>query len=89
MVVLTNEVKDRPAASALYAVAQGQATPEQLPPGLLQQGPSALAEAFGSTYTVAVVLVVLCLIPAFFLPRKKIERSPEQMAESPVPAALH
>jgi EmrB/QacA subfamily drug resistance transporter len=89
-VVLTNEVKDRPAASALYAVAQGKTTPEKVGPELLQQGPSALADAFGSTYVVAVVLVVLCLIPALFLPRKRVQKTPEQLAESsPVPVALH
>jgi EmrB/QacA subfamily drug resistance transporter len=88
-VVLTNEVKDRPAASALYAVAQGQADPAQLPPGLLAQGPSALAEAFGSTYVVAVVLVVLCIVPALFLPRRKVARSLDQAGDSPVPVALH
>jgi EmrB/QacA subfamily drug resistance transporter len=88
-VVLTNEVKDRPAASALYAVAQGKATPEQVGPQLLQQGPSALADAFGDTYLVALVLVLLCIVPALFLPRKKIQRTPEQEAENPVPVALH
>ena len=42
---------------------------------MLEQGRSALADAFGSTYTVAFVLIVLCLIPAFFLPRKKVDSS--------------
>jgi EmrB/QacA subfamily drug resistance transporter len=90
-VVLTNEVKDRPAATALYAVQQGLATPEQVGGDAVVKvaGPAALADAFASTYVVAVVLVVLCIIPALFLPRKKIQRTPEQEAESPVPVALH
>ena len=45
---------------------------------------SELAHAFGHTYIVALALTVACLIPAFLLPRKRIE------AASPnPPAAMH
>jgi EmrB/QacA subfamily drug resistance transporter len=89
-VVLTNQIKDSPAAGAFFAVRQGAVPPEQVPPPLLAEGPGALAHAFGNTYLVAVLLIVACIVPAFFLPRRKIERTPEQEAEAAaVPAALH
>lgn len=81
-VVLTNEIKDRPAAGA--ALAQDPNIPREI----VEQGRAALADAFGSTYVVAVVLVALCIVPALFLPRKKIQRTPEQEAEAPM-VAMH
>ena len=33
-----------------------------------------MADAFSSVFVVATILVAFCLIPAFFLPRKKAER---------------
>jgi hypothetical protein len=33
---------------------------------------SQLADSFGTTFTIGVVLVALCLIPAFLLPRHKL-----------------
>ncbi|GGF08792.1 DHA2 family efflux MFS transporter permease subunit [Williamsia phyllosphaerae] len=50
--------------------------------------PSGLAGAFGDTFVVAVVLIVLCLVPAFFLPRKKVSVHTEIGADGePVKAA--
>ena len=69
-VILTNQVFDRPAAATYMGVLQGQIPPEQAPPGLATAGPAALADAFGSTFVVALILTALCLIPAFMLPRK-------------------
>lgn len=57
---------------ALATVIQGAAPADQVPPQVLDAGRSAYAEAFGHTYIVSLVLVVLCLAPAFFLPRKPI-----------------
>ena len=74
-VILTNQVLDSKAASAYLGVVQGAVPAGQVPASVLEQGRSALADAFGSTYTVAFVLIVLCLIPAFFLPRKKVDSS--------------
>jgi MFS family permease len=83
-VILTNQVLGNPAASAYTAVTQGVVPREQVPAEVLAQGPSSLAEAFGGTYLVALVLIVLCIVPALFLPRKKIDRAVEP--ELPVPA---
>ncbi len=33
-----------------------------------------MADAFSTVFVVATILVACCLIPAFFLPRKKAER---------------
>jgi EmrB/QacA subfamily drug resistance transporter len=88
-VILTNQVLDSPSASAYSAVTQGQVPADQVPPGLLAQGQSALAEAFGNTYVVAVVLIVLCIVPALFLPRKRIEKAPDEQDLTAVPVAMH
>jgi MFS family permease len=76
-VILTNQVLASPAASAYSAVTQGQVPASQVPPAVLEAGRSSLANAFGHTYVVALVLVVLCIVPALFLPRKQIPRAVE------------
>jgi hypothetical protein len=88
-VVLTNLVKDDPLAGGYLAVVQGALPADQAPPPVLAEGPAALADAFGSTYMVALTLVVLCLVPAFFLPRRKLPRAQEPAGETAVPVAMH
>jgi fucose permease len=89
-VILTNRVLDSPAATAYTAVTQGAVPADQVPPAVLAQGQSALADAFGYTYVVAVVLIVLCIAPALFLPRKRIERAADPLAQDAVPVgAIH
>jgi EmrB/QacA subfamily drug resistance transporter len=86
-VILTNQVLGDPAASAYSAVTQGRTPASQVPPEMLAQGRSGLADAFGGTYLVGLILVALCIVPALFLPRKKIDRAPEQQQpEVAVPA---
>ncbi|GAA1909663.1 DHA2 family efflux MFS transporter permease subunit [Williamsia serinedens] len=52
---------------------------------LVPPTPSAAAGAFGDTFVVAVVLIAICLVPAFFLPRKKIAvASPDGEPAAPV-----
>lgn len=53
-------------------------------------GMDAAASGFGNTFIVAVVLVAVTLIPAFFLPRKKID-SPlvEEDMDKPAPVIMH
>ncbi|MFD4294258.1 DHA2 family efflux MFS transporter permease subunit [Rhodococcus sp. NPDC058505] len=70
-VVLTNQMKDRPEAAAVAAAQHDPSVAAQLPPGAIEQGLSAAADAFGNTFMVALVLLLLTLIPAFFLPRRK------------------
>jgi EmrB/QacA subfamily drug resistance transporter len=88
-VILTNQVLNNAAAKAYSAVTQGQVSADKVAPEVLTQGRSSLADAFGNTYLVGVVLMVLCLVPALFLPRKKIEGAPEPREEQvTVPAAV-
>ncbi|MFY1673128.1 DHA2 family efflux MFS transporter permease subunit [Plantactinospora sp. WMMB334] len=88
-VVLTNQVLGNPAATAYTAVTQGQVPAEQVPPEVLAQGQSSLADAFGQTYVIALVLIVLCVIPALLLPRRRIEPAVPEPGETPVPVAMH
>ncbi|WP_422773283.1 DHA2 family efflux MFS transporter permease subunit [Plantactinospora sp. WMMC1484] len=88
-VVLTNQVLANPAATAYTAVTQGQVPAEQVPPEVLAQGQSSLADAFGQTYVIALVLIVLCVIPALLLPRRRIEPATPEPGETPIPVAMH
>jgi MFS family permease len=85
-VILTNQVQNSKAASAYSAVTQGLLPISKVPAAVLAAGRSALAAAFGHTYTVGLVLIVLCLIPALFLPRRKVERTsePDEVAAEPM-----
>ncbi|MEQ4305943.1 DHA2 family efflux MFS transporter permease subunit [Plantactinospora sp. B6F1] len=88
-VILTNRVLESQAATAYSAVTQGQVPHEAVPPEVLAQGQASLADAFGQTYVIALVLIVLCVIPALLLPRKRIEPTSPEQAEMPVPVAMH
>jgi MFS family permease len=79
-VILTNQVLNSKAATAYSAVTQGLVPANQVPTGVLEQGRSALANAFGHTYTVGLILIIACIVPALLLPRKKIESAAEQNA---------
>ena len=54
---------------------------------LIKQGLDLASTAFSHTYVVAVGLVVLTLIPALFLPRKRIEPSAD--IEEPTAVLMH
>ncbi len=84
-VILTNQVLNRPAASLYVGALQGAVPADQLTPGIVAAGRSSLADAFGATFWVALVLIVLCLVPAFFLPRKPAADLPEG-ADAPAAA---
>jgi predicted MFS family arabinose efflux permease len=71
-VILTDRVLSDPTASAYTAVTQGAVPAESVPSPVLAAGQSALAGAFGHTFSVATILIVCCLVPAFFLPRTKL-----------------
>ncbi|HEX5087743.1 MAG TPA: DHA2 family efflux MFS transporter permease subunit [Nocardioides sp.] len=68
-VLLTNGFNDSPEASALRDAAQSgnQFTGG---PEALAKAFSDMSHAFATSFTVGVVLVALCLIPVWFLPRK-------------------
>jgi EmrB/QacA subfamily drug resistance transporter len=78
-VLLTNAYNDHAATVGPTLALQNGATPEQLgiPAGQVQaitsQGLHYMGQSFGGVFLVATVLVGLCLVPSFFLPRKPPE----------------
>ncbi len=80
-VILTNATLNRPAAAAYSFALQSGNAPEQIPPEVRGPGQAALADAFGSTFWVALALILLCLVPALFLPRRKQSLTDEQLAD--------
>ncbi|MEU0539787.1 DHA2 family efflux MFS transporter permease subunit [Nocardia sp. NPDC005978] len=70
-VVLTNLLNNQSLAQTAIASNYNPAIAGQLPPGALETGFDQAATAFGHTFVVALVLLVVTLIPAFFLPRVK------------------
>jgi len=75
-VLLTNAYNDHSSTVLPTLAVQNGADPSQvgLTPAEMAQGLHFMGESFGEVYLVATVLVGLCLIPAFFLPRKPPER---------------
>ncbi|WP_203923591.1 DHA2 family efflux MFS transporter permease subunit [Rugosimonospora africana] len=88
-VILTNQVQHSPAATVYSAVTQGLVPVKQVAPSLLAQGRSALAGAFGHTYLIALILIALCIVPALFLPRRRIEKAEQQPEDVAVPVSIH
>ena len=75
-VVLTNQIKDSDFAGAATQSWQSPEILQKLTPDMLEAGFRDAADAFGTTYTVAFALMLLTLIPAFFLPRRKSAGQP-------------
>jgi EmrB/QacA subfamily drug resistance transporter len=72
-VVYTNYLTSKPLAGPAIAAAHDPEIAAQLGPAKIATGLSQAAEAFGSTFLVAAILVALTLISAYFLPRKHEE----------------
>jgi hypothetical protein len=71
-VVLTNQLKNEPLALPAIAAQQDPAIAERIGgPAGVQAGLVQAADSFATTYTLAWVLVLLTLVPVFFLPRKR------------------
>jgi EmrB/QacA subfamily drug resistance transporter len=89
-VILTNQVLNNSAATAYSAVTQGTVPADKVPPGVLAEGRSALATAFGHTYVVGMILIICCVVPALFLPRKKVvHQAAAEDQQAAVTAAMH
>lgn len=86
-VILTNLVKDQPLAGPAMATNAKNADPAiaaQLGPQGVADGLQQAGQAFGSTFIVALVLIMATLIPAYFLPRTK----PKTAEGAPVSAMV-
>ncbi|MFC3962166.1 DHA2 family efflux MFS transporter permease subunit [Nocardia jiangsuensis] len=70
-VVLTGLIKNEPLAGPAIAAQFDPRVAAELPPAAVREGLDQAAQAFGHTYVVALVLIVLTFVPAFFLPRTK------------------
>jgi len=70
-VMLTNQLKESDLALPAIAAQQDPAVAEQLGPAAVAQGLAEAADAFASTYWLALALVLLTLVPVCFLPRKR------------------
>ncbi len=88
-VLLTNGLKDKESLqvaqvahdpSRLAGVLQRLGVAPDQVPALLAQVPGDMADAFANVFVVATVLVGLCLVPAFFLPRRRPERAVDPAA---------
>ena len=83
-VVLTNQVLHHELAGAAIASQSDPSIAAQLPPGALDLGLAQAADAFGNTFLVATVIMVLTFIPAAFLPRKRAEIPTEQASSATI-----
>ncbi|WP_341869541.1 DHA2 family efflux MFS transporter permease subunit [Nocardioides seonyuensis] len=88
-VILTNELKKSDAvaqATALNEATDGNEDPSVVAqaaqalgidpaalPGIFTQATQDMADSFATVFVVATILVACCLIPAAFLPRKRVE----------------
>jgi EmrB/QacA subfamily drug resistance transporter len=84
-VLLTNAYNEHPTTVLPTLAIQNGADPAQFGSpaeveALMAQGLHFMGESFGGVFLVATVLVGLCLVPAFFLPRKPMEKQVEPAA---------
>jgi hypothetical protein len=85
-VLLTNAYDNHASTVGPTLALQNGATPADLhlsnaqAHGLVSQGLHFMGQSFGGVYLVATVLVGLCLVPAFFLPRKPADHAVDPTA---------
>ena len=86
-VILTNQLLNKPAVQTAAALQADPSLAATVPPDTLAQlpteVPAQMAEAFGTTFWVALAILALTLIPAFMLPRKA-RQDVEESTSAPV-----
>ncbi len=85
-VILTDQLLNKPAVTAVKAAQTDPSQAANLTPQLIGEVPGQMAEAFATTFWVALVLILLTFIPAFLLPRKAVAPATE---ESAAPVVIH
>ncbi len=83
-VVLTNQLTNAALAGPAIAAQRNPAVAAQLPPDALERGLDQAASGFATTFTVALVLVLLAVVPALLLPRTRAPQAGDA-AEPAVP----
>jgi EmrB/QacA subfamily drug resistance transporter len=86
-VILTNQFLSKPAVQLANAAAKDPSKQDQLTPDVLAQVPAQMAQGFAVTFTVALVLIVACLVPSLLLPRKGSDHA--EGDASPEPVLVH
>jgi EmrB/QacA subfamily drug resistance transporter len=85
-VLLTNGFNSSAAVGQLRAALESpQGLRSLTDPSVLPKALADMADAFGGVFVVATVLVALCLVPAFMLPRTRAKRA----ADSSAPVVIH
>jgi EmrB/QacA subfamily drug resistance transporter len=90
-VILTNQVRDSTFAGPAIASRHSKSIAHKLSPAQLAKGFSDAANGFATTFTVALVLILLTIVPALFLPRRKVEGPAADATGAPssVPVTMH
>jgi EmrB/QacA subfamily drug resistance transporter len=87
-VLLTNGFKASDAVMALRAAVESPEGVAALPdPSIIPVALADMADAFGHAFLIAAILVAVCLVPAFLLPRRKRAAAAGE-DQQPTPAAL-
>jgi MFS family permease len=87
-VLLTNGFKASDAVMALRAAVESPEGLSALPdPSVIPVALADMADAFGHAFLIAAILVAVCLVPAFLLPRRKRAAAAGE-DQQPTPAAL-
>jgi hypothetical protein len=89
-VILTNNLKSSPLS--LPAIASGRdpsITAKIGGPSAVREGLHTAGQAFAHTYWVAAVLMLLTLVPAWFLPRRAVRVPPAAREEAAAAAVMH
>jgi hypothetical protein len=87
-VVLTNQEKNSPFALAAIGSRSNKALAERLTPAQLAKGFADTAHGFATTFTVALVLIAVTLVPALLLPRRAAA-APAPAEGEALPVAMH
>jgi EmrB/QacA subfamily drug resistance transporter len=80
-VLLTNAYNNHiDTVGPVLGVQNGTVDPAKVPAGVMSQGLHFMGQSFGGVFLVATILVGLCLVPSFFLPRKPPEHQVDPAA---------
>ncbi|WAX56828.1 DHA2 family efflux MFS transporter permease subunit [Jatrophihabitans cynanchi] len=90
-VILTNQIRDSKFAAAAIGSWADPSIKDKVPAGAIAKGLSDAGHGFAVTFTVALVLIVITLIPVLLLPGRRPASSETGAGEAAaeVPVALH
>jgi EmrB/QacA subfamily drug resistance transporter len=88
-VILTNQLNGSRFAGAAIAHWHNPAIAKQVPPGAIAKGLSDVGHGFALTFTVALVLIVITLVPVSLLPKRQPPAAESTGEQAAVPVAMH